>query len=136
MDYTYRERHGEAIYRFKNGMLPNDSFRRNRFRLSGGRHRHSPARRHRRRQQFRRETLLLEQLAHQPQRRPGVASALDQHVKDLAFVVDDPPQYIPSAAIRTTISSRHQRLLGRGRCWRNRPAITGPNFSTQRRTVS
>src|SRR3989440_11356420 len=29
MDYTYRERHGEAIYRFKNGMLPSDFFRRN-----------------------------------------------------------------------------------------------------------
>jgi predicted TIM-barrel fold metal-dependent hydrolase len=29
MDYTYRERHGEAIYRYKNGMLPSDFFRRN-----------------------------------------------------------------------------------------------------------
>lgn len=29
MDYTYRERHGEAIYRFKNGMVPSDFFRRN-----------------------------------------------------------------------------------------------------------
>jgi len=29
MDYTYRERHGEAIYRFENGMLPSDVFRRN-----------------------------------------------------------------------------------------------------------
>ena len=37
MDYTYRERHGEAIYRFKSlpsrragdGMLPSDFFRRN-----------------------------------------------------------------------------------------------------------
>ena len=29
MDYTYRERHGEAIYRFKGGMLPSDFFRRN-----------------------------------------------------------------------------------------------------------
>jgi hypothetical protein len=29
MDYTYRERQGEAIYRFKNGMLPSDFFRRN-----------------------------------------------------------------------------------------------------------
>ena len=29
MDYTYRERHGEAIYRFKDGMLPSDFFRRN-----------------------------------------------------------------------------------------------------------
>ena len=29
MDYTYRERHGEAFYRFKEGMLPSDFFRRN-----------------------------------------------------------------------------------------------------------
>ena len=29
MDYTYRERHGEAIYRFKDDMLPSDFFRRN-----------------------------------------------------------------------------------------------------------
>src|SRR5207247_3072555 len=29
MDYTYRERHGEALYRFKGGMLPSDFFRRN-----------------------------------------------------------------------------------------------------------
>jgi predicted TIM-barrel fold metal-dependent hydrolase len=29
MDYTYRERSGEAIYRFKDAMLPSDFFRRN-----------------------------------------------------------------------------------------------------------
>src|SRR5262249_36288006 len=29
MDYTYRERHGEAIYRFKDGMKPSDFFHRN-----------------------------------------------------------------------------------------------------------
>jgi predicted TIM-barrel fold metal-dependent hydrolase len=29
MDYTYRERHGEAIYRFRDGMIPSDFFRRN-----------------------------------------------------------------------------------------------------------
>jgi hypothetical protein len=29
MDYTYRERHGEAIYPFKDGMLASDFFRRN-----------------------------------------------------------------------------------------------------------
>jgi hypothetical protein len=29
MDYTYRERHGEALYRFRHGMLPSDFFRRN-----------------------------------------------------------------------------------------------------------
>ena len=34
MDYTYRERHGEAIYRFKDGMLPSDFFRRNVFEAS------------------------------------------------------------------------------------------------------
>jgi hypothetical protein len=28
-DYTYRERHGEAIYRFKDDMRPSDFFRRN-----------------------------------------------------------------------------------------------------------
>ena len=29
MDYTYRERHGEAIYRFRDGMIPSDFFHRN-----------------------------------------------------------------------------------------------------------
>ncbi|HEX5318670.1 MAG TPA: amidohydrolase family protein [Stellaceae bacterium] len=29
MDYTYRERHGEALYRFKDGMVPSDFFHRN-----------------------------------------------------------------------------------------------------------
>src|SRR6516165_7134480 len=43
-------------------------------------------------QQFAYETLLLEQLTHQPQRRPGIASALNQHVEDLAFVVHGTPQ--------------------------------------------
>src|ERR1700757_4673875 len=37
-------------------------------------------------QQFRRETLLLEQLAHQPQRRPTVRSALNQHFENFALV--------------------------------------------------
>ena len=34
-------------------------------------------------QQFRRKPLLSEKLAHQLQRRPVVATTLDQHVKDL-----------------------------------------------------
>src|SRR5262249_44456675 len=29
VDYPYRERHGEALYRFNGGMLPSDFFRRN-----------------------------------------------------------------------------------------------------------
>jgi hypothetical protein len=39
-------------------------------------------------------------------------------------------------AIRTTISSRCHRSLGRARRCRSFLAIIGPNFSTQRRTVS
>jgi hypothetical protein len=42
-------------------------------------------------QQFRREALFLEQLAHQPQRRSSVASALNQHVEDLTLVIDGTP---------------------------------------------
>jgi hypothetical protein len=30
--------------------------------------------------------LLFEQVAHQPQRRPGVTAMLNQHVEDLALV--------------------------------------------------
>jgi len=49
MDYTYRERQGEAIYRFKDAMLPSDFFHRKRGTgIPGGRHRYSSARHHRR----------------------------------------------------------------------------------------
>jgi hypothetical protein len=48
-------------------------------------------------QQLRDEALLLEQLAHQPQRRPAIAAALDQHVEDLALVVDSAPAVHPLA---------------------------------------
>ena len=47
--------------------------------------------------QFGSEALLFEQLAHQPQRRSTVAPALNQHVEDLAFVVDGTPQIHPLA---------------------------------------
>src|SRR5215467_6708836 len=46
-------------------------------------------------QQVGSEALLLEQLAHQSQRRPSVAPTLNQHVEDLAFVVDGTPQIHP-----------------------------------------
>src|SRR5882757_1091066 len=39
-------------------------------------------------------------------------------------------RYIRWPAIRTTISSRCQRSLGRGRHRRSRRAIVGPNFNT------
>jgi hypothetical protein len=48
-------------------------------------------------QQFGYETLLLEQLAHWPQRRTTIAPALNQHVEDLALVVDGTPQIHPLA---------------------------------------
>jgi hypothetical protein len=41
--------------------------------------------------------LLSEKLAHQPQCRPTAAAALDQHVEDLAFVVDGTPEVHPLA---------------------------------------
>src|SRR5258707_13280422 len=50
------------------------------------------------RQQFRRETLFLEELAHQPECRPLVAPALNQHVENLALVVDGAPQVHPLAS--------------------------------------
>jgi hypothetical protein len=43
------------------------------------------------------EPLLLEQLTPQPQRRASVASALNQHVEDLALVIDGTPQIHPLA---------------------------------------
>src|SRR6202023_3992835 len=50
------------------------------------------------RQQFRREALFLEQLAHQPEGRPLVAPALNQHVENLALVIDGAPQVHPFAS--------------------------------------
>ena len=72
-----------------------------------------------------REALFAQQLAHQLYRRAAVSAALTQHVEDLAFVTDRAPEYIRLPAIRTTISSRCQRSLGRGRRCRSRRAIIG-----------
>src|ERR1700682_1178670 len=49
------------------------------------------------RQQFRREALFPKELAHQSYCRPLVAPALDQHVENLALVVDGTPQVHPLA---------------------------------------
>jgi hypothetical protein len=40
---------------------------------------------------FWRETLPFEQLAHQPQHRAGVTALLNQHVEDLALVINGTP---------------------------------------------
>src|SRR6516162_5551589 len=56
-------------------------------------------------QQFWCKSLLLEKLAHQPQPRPAVAPALDQHVEHLAFVIDGTPE------IHALASDPHHRLV-------------------------
>ena len=50
-----------------------------------------------RREQFRREALFPEQFAHQPECRQLVAPALNQHVENLALVIDGAPQIHPFA---------------------------------------
>jgi hypothetical protein len=87
-------------------------------------------------QQLRCEALFLEYFAHQPECRLRISPTLNEHLEDLAFMVDGAPQIHLFPAIRTTISSRCHRALGRGRPCRSLRAISGPNFSTQRRTVS
>src|SRR6516225_9755609 len=52
------------------------------------------------------------------------------------IVINRTPSVHSLPAIRTTISSRCQQLLGRGRYRRNRRAIIGPNFNTQLGTLS
>ena len=46
-------------------------------------------------QQLRCEALFLEQLANQPKRRLRIAPTLNEHVEDLALVVDGAPQIHP-----------------------------------------
>jgi hypothetical protein len=48
-------------------------------------------------QQFRGETQFPQELAHQPERRPPVASALNQHIEDLTLMIDGAPQVHPPA---------------------------------------
>src|SRR5215470_7744611 len=76
-------------------------------------------------QQFRHEALLLEQLAHQPQRGATVASALDQYVENLALVIDGAPQ-IPSARRRCAPPSRPS---GRQRLPAGEPRKAGQKLS-------
>ena len=48
-------------------------------------------------QQVRCKSLFLKKLAHQPQRRPAVTPALNQHVEHLAFMIDGTPEIHPLA---------------------------------------
>src|SRR5580692_160902 len=49
------------------------------------------------RQQFRCEALFPKELAHQPECRALVAAALNQHIENLALVIDSAPQVHPLA---------------------------------------
>jgi len=80
--------------------------------------------------------LFLEELAEQSERRSLVAPALNQHVENLASWSTARHRDIRWPAMRTTISSRCHRSLGRGRDRRSLWANPGPNLKTQRRTVS
>ena len=81
-------------------------------------------------------TLLLEKLAHQPHAARLSRRRCTSMSRTSPSWSTARRRYIRSPAIRTTISSRCHRLLGRGRRRRSRRAITGPNSSTQLRTVS
>ena len=71
-------------------------------------------------QQLWREALFLEQLAHQPQRCALVAAALNQHVENLAVVVDGAPQ------IHSPAGDPHHHLVEMPSVARPRPALPQP----------
>src|ERR1700757_3688311 len=84
----------------------------------------------------RRKALFAEQLAHQLDGGRPVSTTLDQDSRTSPSWSTARHRYISLPAIRTTISSRCQRSLGRGRPRRRPRAIAGPNLSTQLRTLS
>ena len=70
--------------------------------------------------------MLLEQLAHQPQRCSGIASALDKNVENLALVVDGTPE------IHALAGDAHHHLVEMPAIARPRAALAQP--SRDRRT--
>ena len=79
---------------------------------------------------------FLRSFAHQPDCRPLVAPALNQHVENLTLVIDGAPQVHPFAGNPDHHLVEVPSIARRGRHRRNFRAIPGPNFKTQRRTVS
>src|SRR4029077_19165330 len=84
----------------------------------------------------RREALFAEQLAHQLDGRRPISTTLDQDLEDLALVVDGTPQIHLLARDPDDHFVEIQRSLGRGRRGRKPRAFSGPNLSTQLRTLS
>src|SRR6266446_5119713 len=87
-------------------------------------------------QQLRRESLFLEQLAHQPQRCALVAAALNQHVEDLALVVDGATDTFAcwrSAPSRRDAIGRSAAAGAAAACGRSKDQISAPSAAPSRR---
>ena len=85
---------------------------------------------------LRREALLAEQLAHEPDSCALVSSALNQDLEDLALMIDGTPQ-IHVLARNPDDHFVEMPSIARWRRHRRRArAIAGPNLSTQLRTLS
>jgi len=82
------------------------------------------------------KTLLSQQLAHDPERRAPVSVALDQHVEDLALMVDRSPQVHAFLGDPDDHFVEVPSAVRGGSAAASSRAIAGPNFMTQRRTVS
>jgi hypothetical protein len=95
--------------------------------------------------QFRREALLLEKLARQPQRRSAVAAALDQRVKDLAFMVVPKPGACPQKSRLASPRPEHRpstkdtqnfKSVGSAQCFLSMYAAVHNTFNLQRHLIS
>ena len=71
-------------------------------------------------QQLRCEALFLEQLAHQPECRLCISPTLNEHVEDLALVVDGAPQVHPLAG---DPNDHLVELPSRARAWAALPQL-------------
>ena len=87
-------------------------------------------------QNLRSKSLFAQQLAHEAECGVLIAMPLDQHVEDLALVIDRPPQVHALPGDPDDHLVEVPWLPGMGRRRRSSRAIAGPNFQTQRRTVS
>jgi hypothetical protein len=80
--------------------------------------------------------VFPEQLAHQPQRDVRVALSLDQHVENLTLMVDGTPQIHPPAGNADHHLVEMPAIARAGAPAPQFACYSGPNFNTQRRTVS
>src|SRR5208282_4248627 len=83
------------------------------------------------------KAIFLQQLAHQFERRPLVASGLDENVEHFTLGIHGTPE-VGQAPIDLEIDliKMPEVVCGIGRRFRRSAAILGPKWFTQRRTVS